>query len=162
MKKRFKVIVNALAAWQIFGGFLGIGLAIRIMPGLKGLSGTGSGMVFLAAVFYLFSVACGIILFKNRKSGLNLSLLNQVLQVLNFAIGSYAYNYVAGFKIGFGIDFMSGWLLKLNLSVSSFRLILNSPTGSFFMGLNLLALVLVYVIERLKEVQAKNEDYPAA
>lgn len=156
MKKRERNTVNALAAYQIFGGVLGIGLAAKALPRLQDLSGAGMVIVFFAGLLYVFSILCGFILFKNMKRGLNLSLLNQALQVLSVAVGSFAYNYVAGFKAGVGIDFIPVWQLKLNLSLSSFQFFLNAETGKMFIGINLLALLLVYLIERLKELRGKE------
>lgn len=151
MNKNTKTIIHNIAAYQIFGGVLGIGLAIKIIPQLKEFSQVSLGMVLFAVLFYLFSLVSGIILFKKKKLGLTLSLVNQVLQVVSFAIGEFAYNYVAGFKIGFGIDFAPIWQLKLNLSLPSFQFFLNTETGKVYIGINLFALFLVYLLERLRE-----------
>lgn len=141
----------ALAGYQIFGGILGIALAGRALPQLTNFSEENLSLVFIAGLLYVYSVLCGVVLFKDFRRGLRLSLINQLLQVLSFAIGSFAYNFVAGFKIGFSIHFVPVWQLKLNLSLSSFQFILNEGTGQVLLGINLLALILVYLIERLKE-----------
>lgn len=151
MNKRVKNSIYALAGYQIFGGILGLALAGRAMPQLKSFSDAGLSLVFIAGLLYIYSILCGFVLFTNHRRGLSLSLVNQLLQVVNFSIGSFAYNYVAGFKIGIGIHFVPVWQLKLNLSLSSFQFVINEETGQVLLGINLLALILVYIIERLKE-----------
>lgn len=151
MKKNFNNIIKGLAVYQIFGGLLGIGLAIRIIPQLQDLNALSYLLIFLTAGFYVYSIIAGAVLLQHPKRGLSLSLINQALQVLSIAIGSFAFNYVAGFKLGLGIDFVPAWQFNLNLSLSSFQLILNADTGRVFIGINFLALALVYLIERLRE-----------
>ncbi len=151
MENRIKNSLYALAGYQIFGGILGIALAGRALPQLESLTAGNLSLVVFAGILYVFSIVCGVVLFKNFRKGLQLSLVNQLLQVLSFAVGSFAYNFVAGFKAGFGIHFAPAWQLKLKLSLSSFQFILNEATGQVVVGINLLALVLVYLIERLKE-----------
>ncbi|AHM60327.1 hypothetical protein D770_10350 [Flammeovirgaceae bacterium 311] len=151
MKKNLNNIIRGLAVYQIFGGILGIGLAIRIIPQLNNLTTLSYLLIFLTAAFYVYSIIAGAVLLQHPKRGLTLSLINQALQVLSIAIGTFAYNYVAGFKLGLGIDFIPAWQFNLNLSLSSFQLILNAETGRVFIGINFLALALVYLIERLRE-----------
>lgn len=151
MKNSIRNTIYALASYQIFGGILGLALAGRALPQLQSLGEANLYLVFIAGLLYLYSVICGFVLFKNPQPGLNFSLINQLLQVLSFVIGTFAYNFVAGFKLGIGILFFPAWELKLNLSLSSFQFIINEDTGQVLVGINLLALLLVYFIERLKE-----------
>jgi hypothetical protein len=151
MENRIRNGLYALAGYQIFGGILGIALAGRALPQLKNFSEENLSLIFIAGLLYVYSILCGVVLFKDFQRGLQLSLVNQLLQVLTFGIGSFAYNFVAGFKVGFGIYFVPAWQLKLNLSLSSFQFTLNEQTGQVLLGINLLALILVYIIERLKE-----------
>ncbi|MBW3545671.1 MAG: hypothetical protein KY428_08765 [Bacteroidetes bacterium] len=151
MKKHLNNIIKGLAVYQIFGGILGIGLAIRFISQFKELNSLSFILIFLTALFYVFSMVAGAVLIQKQQLGLKLSLINQALQVISLAMGSFAYNYVAGFKLGLGLDFVPAWQFKLNLSFSSFQLIMNEETGRVFIGINLLALVMVYLIERLKE-----------
>ncbi len=151
MKKHLDSLIKGLALYQIFGGILGIGLALRFIPQLQGLNTFSFFLIFLAALFYVFSVITGFILLRHQKRGLKLSLINQALQVVSLAVGGFAYNYVAGFKVGLGIDFIPVWQFKLNFSLSSFQFILNEGTDKAHIGINFLALVLLYLVERLKE-----------
>ena len=145
-----------LAIYQLLGGILGIAFTVFVM--LRGelvitqqvLRGT-----LLAAGLYMFSILCGSLLFRNPQRGLKLSLMNQVLQVVYFAFGSYAFQYVAGLRVGVGFDMVGSWTFKFRMALSSFHFSLGSDSGQKFIGINLIALLLIIWMERLLE-QAKR------
>lgn len=151
MKKYLPYLLNSLSAYQLFGGILGIGLALRLLPQLGALSTSGYGLLALAIGFYTFSIAAGAVLFRNRRSGLTLSLINQALQVISLSASGFAYQYVAGFKIGLGIFFVPLWQFKLQFTLSSFQFMLNAAGVGAYIGINVVALGLVYLVERLRE-----------
>lgn len=150
MKKGVKNSIYILGGYQIFGGILGLALLGRALPQLNSVGEADMPLVIIAGLLYIYSALCGFVLFKSPRLGYTLSLVNQLLQVLSFSIGHFAYNFVAGFKFGIGIYFVPAWELKLNLSLSSFQFIINEATGQVSVGVNLLALLLLYFIERLK------------
>lgn len=141
-----------LALYQLLGGILGIAFTVFVM--LRGelvitqqvLRGT-----LMAAGLYMFSILCGSLLFRNPQRGLTLSLMNQVLQVVYFAFGSYAFQYVAGLRVGVGFDMVGSWTLKFRMALSSFHFSLGSDSGQKLIGVNLIALLLIFWIERLLE-----------
>lgn len=144
-------LLSGIAFYQIVGGAIGISLAIRL--GLKMENEAGSSLlaVLLACCLYSFSVLCGILLLRNARKHLTLSIINQALQVLSLGMGSFAYNYVAGIKIGLGLIFMESWVINFKLTLSSFQFIVNTDSSSHYITLNLLALLLLYLLERSKE-----------
>jgi len=147
--------IRAIAIYQIAGGVIGIALLVLV---LFGGEVTVSQQVLrfgiLAGLLYVFSILCGRLLFRNPRKGLKLSLVNQVLQVVYFSFGAWAFQYVAGLRIGMGIDMVGGWIFKFRLALSSFHLSAGSDIGQKFVGINLVALFLIFWMERLLEKQS--------
>ncbi|WP_276495943.1 hypothetical protein [Pontibacter litorisediminis] len=144
--------IKALAIYQIMGGLLGIALTIWVMFG-GGVTVTQQVLRFgiFAGLLYVFSILCGRMLLRSPVRGLRLSLVNQVLQVVYFSIGSYGFQYVSGLRVGVGLDMVGGWVFKFRMALSSFHFSAGSDLGQKFIGLNLVALFLIFWIERLLE-----------
>ncbi|HKO80834.1 MAG TPA: hypothetical protein VJU78_10575, partial [Chitinophagaceae bacterium] len=125
--KEFKPKIKVLSIYQIVGG--GIGLAITIWIMVNYLSAF-NGMIFLlfllALGLYSYSIYCGILLLKNYKSGLKHSLINQALQVLNFAIPGYSFLFVAGIYISIGVDLTESIIMKFNFGFSTWKIDINT------------------------------------
>lgn len=147
--------IKAIAIYQILGGVIGIALLVLVMFGGE-VTVTQEVLRFsiLAGLLYIFSILCGRMLFRNPRKGLRLSLVNQVLQVIYFSIGAWAFQYVAGLRIGVGIDMVGGWIFKFRLALSSFHFSAGSDLGQKFVGVNLVALFLIFWLERLLEKQS--------
>lgn len=147
--------VKAIAIYQILGGVIGIALLVLVMFGGE-FTVTQEVLRFsiLAGLLYIFSILCGRMLFRNPRKGLRLSLVNQVLQVVYFSIGAWAFQYVAGLRIGVGVDMVGGWIFKFRLALSSFHFSAGSDLGQKFVGVNLVALFLIFWLERLLEKQS--------
>lgn len=147
--------IKAIAIYQILGGVIGIALLVLVMFGGE-VTVTQEVLRFsiLAGLLYIFSILCGRMLFRNPRKGLRLSLVNQVLQVVYFSIGAWAFQYVAGLRIGVGVDMVGGWIFKFRLALSSFHFSAGSDLGQKFVGVNLVALFLIFWLERLLEKQS--------
>lgn len=144
--------LKALAIYQMLGGLLGIGLTIWVMfSGEITVTQQVLRLGLFAGVLYVFSILCGRFILRNPKRGLQLSLLNQVFQVLYFSFGAYGFQYVAGLRVGVGVDMVGGWLFKFRLALSSFHFSIGTDLGQKFIGINLVALFLIFWIERLLE-----------
>ena len=122
--------IKAIAIYQILGGVIGIALLVLVMFGGE-VTVTQEVLRFsiLAGLLYIFSILCGRMLFRNPRKGLRLSLVNQVLQVVYFSIGAWAFQYVAGLRIGVGGDLVGGWIFKFRLALSSFHFSAGSDLG---------------------------------
>ena len=149
LKKR--PLLTGIALYQLIGGFIGLGLFLKLLPQLQNPSSSTWVGIAVAAILYFFSIVCGFLLLKGTRLAFNLSLANQILQIFSFGIAGVAYNYVAGVKIGVGIDFLESWLFKFRFSLSSFSFSFNAGTGLSFVSVNLLALVILYLLERLQD-----------
>ncbi|MHC2992263.1 hypothetical protein OB13_11925 [Pontibacter sp. HJ8] len=152
MNPQIRNQIKALAIYQLAGGILGIALTIWVMfAGELVLSQEVLRFGIFAVGLYVFSILCGRMLFRKPKLGLKLSLVNQVLQVIYFSFGSYAFQYVAGLRIGIGMDMVEGWIFKFRLALSSFHFSLGTDLDQKFIGINLVALFLIFWMERLLE-----------
>lgn len=152
MEKQLRKQVTVLALYQITGGILGILLTLWVMfRGELVLTQQVLRFSLFAAALFVFSILCGRMLFRNPPRGLVLSLLNQVLQVVYFTFGEYGFQYVAGLRIGFGFDMVGSWTFKFRVALSSFQFDFGTATGQKFIGINLVALFLIFWIERLLE-----------
>ncbi|OKL41505.1 hypothetical protein [Pontibacter flavimaris] len=147
--------IKAIAIYQIAGGFLGIVLLLLVLFGGE-LTVSQQVLRFsiLAGLLYVFSILCGRMLFLNPRRGLKLSLVNQVLQVVYFSFGAWAFQFVAGLRIGVGVDMVGGWIFKFRLALSSFHFSFGEDMGQKFVGINLVALFLIFWMERLLEKQS--------
>ncbi|QHL89278.1 hypothetical protein GU926_18300 [Nibribacter ruber] len=146
-----KPIVLILAVYQLLGGLVGLFFLLKMGSQMLNAATSSWLGVLLGALLYSFSVVCGFLLFKSRRSAFTLSLVNQVLQVFSAGMVGWTFNYVAGLKVGLGIEFVPDWLLKAKLSLSSFTLSLGSGMGGSFVTVNFLALVLLYLLEKYRE-----------
>ncbi|KAA3436968.1 hypothetical protein [Rufibacter hautae] len=142
---------SAIGVYQLVGGLLGLGLFLKMIPALENPSATTWLGILLAALLYGFSIWCGFSLLKKTRSAYTLSMVNQILQAFSFGMSGVAYNYVAGLKVGVGIDFLASWVFKLRFSLSSFNFSFGTHAGISFVSVNLLALLLLYLLERTKD-----------
>ncbi|ALJ00031.1 hypothetical protein [Rufibacter tibetensis] len=145
-----------MAIYQIAGGVLGLGLFLKMIPQLQNPSPSTWVGIGIAALLYSFSIFCGFSLLQRKRKGYTFSLVNQVLQVIGFGVAGLAYNYVSGIKIGVGIDFLLSWVFKFRFSLSSFSFSFGTNTGASFVTVNVLALFLIYFLERVREEASKK------
>ncbi|WP_114777385.1 hypothetical protein [Botryobacter ruber] len=152
MNSRIKNQLLALSLYQIIGGLLGIALTVWVLfSGEVIIDQSALRISLFATALFVFSIICGSLLLRNPLRGLRLSLLNQVLQVIYFSFGAYSFQYVAGLRIGLGFDLTGSWTFKFRLALSSFRFDFGTATGEKFLGINLLALFLIFWVEQLLE-----------
>ncbi len=113
-------------------------------PGPKGL--------LINLLIYLgissLSVAAGIELWKNNRAGCGMSAISWAIQLINFQT-PYFYNVfysLAGFiisvgKSGFGINYGAGVKYWMTFSAQ--------PVSGVFVGINLVAAVMLFILYRL-------------
>ncbi|MEJ8804266.1 hypothetical protein [Pontibacter sp. H249] len=149
--------VKAIAIYQIVGGLLGIALTVWVLfSGETVIDQLNLRISLFAGALYVFSILCGRMLFRNLRRGLILSIVNQLLQVVYISIGTFGFQYVAGLRVGIGVDMVAGWIFKLRLALSSFHFNLGIDNGQKFIGLNLVALFMIFWLERLLEKEKQS------
>lgn len=146
-----------LGIYQLLGGIIGIGLTIWILLSVQVQFVGQYFFIVVAFLLYLYSIFCGLMLLKNKKKGLRLSLVNQLFQIVNLSIVGFAYKYISGFFLSFGLDLTNNNLL-FNFGTSSWELAINTNSIISEVHINLIALFLVFFIERLIGKSLYNED----
>jgi hypothetical protein len=155
ISKKSKLRLNLLGWYQILGGISGLSLTIWLLTQTRQFNALVVILFLLALTLYGFSVCCGILLFGHRyKAGLKLSIVNQVLQVVSFAFIGYAYLYSSGAAINLGVAYSSSEPLRAGFNfdfglMSKWQFSIAADDHSFRLTFNVLAIYLVYFIDKL-------------
>ncbi len=154
---------NLIALYQIFGGLFGVGLFVYLLS--ISYHRQAIPTLFLLAIYlfaigtFCFSIYAGIQIFKNLKSGLIYSWINQVVQIFFFSISGYGFQYVSGVFVSIGIDLSDSLLFTFNLGTSKWQIIFNQDPTKVNIEINLVALVLILFIDKqLKKIKNRDLD----
>ena len=152
IKQNEKIKLQVLSYYQIAGGILGIGLIIRLIAETETVTGPLL-LIFATGIgLYSFSIFCGRQLLTGKiKRGLKLSTVNQILQILQFALLGFAFQYVSGIMLTVGIDLTTGFNFKFNLNLSMLTITINREKELLKVGVNIIAIFLVFFIDRLED-----------
>jgi hypothetical protein len=150
------VHLKIVAIYQIIGGILGLMVAgftveISVLYNL---------IFFLFIIcFFLYSILCGIVLLKNRSLGITLTVINQVLQIVGFAILGYAFKYVSGISFTILID-LSENTFFFNLGLSEWKILLMGHSDLSNVSINLIPIFIIIYTERMgnKTIEAPALD----
>lgn len=148
---KLKSRLSFLAYYQIVGGAIGIIFLIWLIATTFPIHGVAILSLLLMAVFFGISICSGwLLLEKQTEAGLTLSKINQVLQIFGVAFGGFAYEYVAGIMLSPGIDLENGTNFTFNFSISKLEVFVNSNKDAAKVEFNLIAIYLVYYIQKLQ------------
>ena len=143
-----------LAIYQIAGGILGIGVILWLIKiNTSSFSGMQFVLLSLASALYIYSVFCGILLIKGNRNGLNQSQINQCLQLVSIFIFGCAYQYYSGIFFYVGFDLTHAFHFRWKAGFSTFQMNYLNNNESIFVSLNLIALALIFFIEKLMRKQ---------
>ena len=147
-----------LAGYQGLGGLVGIVLMINeISTNPNRLFGLLGLLYVIAFLLFSFSIYSGYKLLKSEELGIYYSRINQALQLIVFAVLGYGYSFAAGLKLVLGIDTTLEARIFYKYSFSDWRFMINSDNESSYLGINLVALVLLIFIEiKHKEISSKE------
>ncbi len=145
--KSTKTTILILGVYQLFGALLGFYIIAWLLLRTQEISGGALLIFFIAIGLYSLSMKAGSVLIrKEYKRGLILSMINQIFQVFAIALGGYKYDFFSGAKFAAGFNFTDGFLMKLDFGLTS-EFNLSWKSGEeYFMYINLLAIFLIYVI----------------
>ena len=137
--------IKRLAYYQISGGILGVLVLIFALFQVETLDLQVIGVFILASVFFSFSIYCGLLLTNtNYVLGLRLSKINQLMQVFSFNLFGLGVKYISGICLGFSLEDNSEFFIGLNFSLSTFEILLKSSPEEISVGVNLLAVYMIY------------------
>lgn len=146
-----------LAIYQIGGG--GLGLAIITWLALKSPTVPGYAIILylIATLLYVFSVYCGVLMMKLNPAGLQFSLINQYLQLVNFSFLGFAFKYISGLFILVGIDLTHSTEFNFDFGFSIFGFTINGDNQIVIFNFNLVAFIVILLIDRTKN-EIKDDD----
>lgn len=150
LPKHIKTKVQILGIYQILGGLYGIYLTLNLMFSLSSLTNLILLIIFIAICLYSYSLLCGILILLKKDNDLKYSLINQYLQLINFTIVGYAFQYVSGVYLFVGINFTDVITFKFTMGISTWYLSFNTVSDEMEVNLNLAALFLIILIDKIK------------
>ena len=153
--------LKTLGIYQVIGGGIGTILILVGILNSQQLTGLVTLIYLFMFLFFAFSIFCGILCLKKTDNALRLSLINQIFQVIGFAMFGFAFQYAAGLYLTAGLDLTESLNFTFGAGVSKFDFNINNETQRLEVNFNFIALALIIFIERikkqLKEEQAKNQ-----
>ncbi|MBE7177170.1 MAG: hypothetical protein INR69_12240 [Mucilaginibacter polytrichastri] len=166
MKLRIKstsLTIKCIGWLQLIGGITGLGLLARLLMNTGAINGPILLIFVIGISLFLFSIYTGthLLIDKNKKQALTLSMVNQALQFVQWGVFGYGFSYSSGAEILVGFQ---GFGVKFNFSalLSTFNMTLNSGQN-FYIRFNLLAIFIIYVLadilEELKKPATSEENH---
>ncbi|WP_369765217.1 hypothetical protein [Flavobacterium sp. WC2429] len=143
--------IKYLGFYQLIGGIIGILNTIRFLPNFTQIN--GGIFLLLLAIFllYSFSVFCGYLLLKKRNiEGLNLSIYNQLIQIVGFGVLGYAFHFTAGVYGGIKLNLTNDTIINFMFGHSMARIDINNLNGFTEISINFIAIILLNLIFNLK------------
>ena len=161
MKLRIKsteTTIRILGIYQVVGALFGYYIIASILLQTGEINGVLLLFYLIAVALYSLSFKAGSLLIrKEHKRGLLLSILNQIFQIFAVGVGAYTYNFISGARMGGGIDFTDGFEMKLDFELTSkFSFAWNSGE-EYYMYVNVLAIILIYVFIDIYEELFKKQ-----
>ena len=155
ISRQIKSDLTKLGIYQVIGGSMGVLMVAWLgMPRKLDLL-TMLGIIMLA--FFCYSIFCGILCLQKKESALRHSQINHYLQLICFGISGFAYQYASGVYLVVGLDLTDSFIAKFGVGISHFVLHVNSDTDQIVVKLNIVALILIFWIDKLtKKVKAEK------
>jgi hypothetical protein len=144
--------LTKIGLYQIVGGALGPLIVLWVIIFRKPILTDLPVYIFLLIVSFLvfaYSIFCGILCLKTKKNALVHSLTNQILQAIGFAVMGFTFKYVAGFYLTIGLNFTDSIEFGFGIGISVFHFDFNSQSDIIKVDLNLVALALIFWIDKL-------------
>jgi hypothetical protein len=143
--------LRALAIYQIVGGLLGLITTTWIAIQFPTFT---PFIIFLFAIafgLYIFSLVSGWLLWNKYVAGVQCSLINQYLQIVQFAIGGFAYTYISGAYFSLGIDLTYSYRLLIDFGIiSTWQLKAFTQTQVVQLSFNFVAILLIVFLTHVK------------
>ena len=149
--------LKVLGYYQLIGGIAGLALTFYLITQTATITGLILILYLIALGLYSFSIYCGVQVLKNKKHSLHISLINQYLQLISFAMLGYGFKYVSGLLLSVGVDLTNSLDMNFNMGImSSWEMNWNTNTDKIQLNLNLVALFFIIFIYKLKNSPSMN------
>jgi hypothetical protein len=150
--------IKYLGFYQLIGGIIGILNTIRFLPSFTQINGGVFLILLLIFALFSYSFYCGYLLIKKKNSkGLNLSVYNQLIQIIGFGVLGYAFHFTAGIYAGIKLNLTNDTILTFMFGHSAAMININSNPEFTELSLNFIALLLLNLILNLKSKLEKIE-----
>ena len=150
--------IKYLGIYQLLGGIIGILNALRFLPSFEVINGAILVLLLIIFGLYSFSAFCGYLLIRERYlSGLNLSIYNQLIQIIGFGVIGYGFHFTAGIYFGIKLNLTHDTNITFMLGHSAALINLNSNPEFTELSINIIALILINFIFNWKtQVEKEN------
>lgn len=157
LRNRERICRLAFGWYQILGGCFGIVLMLEL-PFIIPFSHWLEYILLLCSLFtFGFSVLCGIKVIRGSNNAYNFSYINQCLQILKFSLSGFGFHYVSGISLFAGVRLTNSDYI-FELGTSSWLIEWDSGSSVKEIHFNLIAILLLVVIDSLKKENKKHND----
>jgi len=150
-KQTYKITLYVIGGYQILGSLVGLNFLFK--DGAPLLLRYPIAFLLIFVVF-LFGAYCGGMLFKQEKTrGINLSLLNQSFQLVQFKLFGYGLEFVSGTYLAIGLTNkpnFSFYYYQADIRAVFYFTFRGSGNENFFL-INLIALFIFILLLYIKE-----------
>ena len=150
MTNKIKSNLKLVGWYQIIGGSIGVLLVAYSIIMAENVTGFALLVYAMALLLFGYSIFSGVLCVENKNAALQHTLINQILQILGFALLGFGFSYAAGLYINIGIDLTDGLNMTLGTGISKVELNINREHERISFSFNLVAIALVYWINTLR------------
>jgi len=150
--------LKAIGYFQLAGGVVGF---IMLLSSVVGHS--QSNQVSLAhfdcSYFFIWaSIFAGLACIDGNKRALQLSIINQLLQLFGIVLVGFSFSYSSGFHFRIGIDLTQESWLIFRYGFSDIRLLYNIDEDLIMIDLNLVAIAVLFFLMQLSIIKKEATD----
>jgi hypothetical protein len=151
--------LRVLGIYQVLGGAFGAVFLLwgfwhnrQLMPPLALV------LFWVMLSFFIFSIYCGIACLVQTNNALKVSLGNQILQVIGFAMFGFAFQYAAGIYLIAILDLTESFNLRFGAGLFNFDFKVHLDSERLKVTFNFMALAVVVFIEKLKKQIGEDQN----
>jgi hypothetical protein len=136
--------------YQIICGCIGLLVLLWSLFKTEGISGHGAILLLFIVLLDVFSIFSGYQCLKMKENSLNLSLINQTIQILGLSIPSFTFQFSAGPFMTIGAYIMTTFDWKFDFGLTELDISLFKDTDGLLININIIALVALLLVGRLQ------------
>jgi hypothetical protein len=149
--------LRLLAYYQIIGGVTGLLFSFIELFKMRPIFNINLLIFLVIFLLFTYSIFCGFLILSGKiKSGLDNSLVNQLIQLINFSLFGLTFRYASGIILAIGIDHTNEFLFTFRLYLSEVELMINKDPHVIKLGFNIIAFLLTLNILKLRNIFKLN------